>query len=229
MSQGDNSLDRQDEQGRKGKEKLYRWRAETWVMKGIGQSQKEKSAGAREMIPRPCQPNPVPSHRSHFSTRKYCVNFSPEKDNSRCGTCEAGFPIFCQEMTWSGDQWKRCDYGCSSLGMCSTRRKVFQLLSNGLLRHCSCVITGFSLVCKQLFITLMKWIENGTVTKNLISWSPVYEKLAKSLLTKWLYIMTKRTWKVTYFSVTMDLNSLLHVSAARCKAIIKWKSSQKHN
>lgn len=67
------------------------------------------------------------------------------------------------------------------------------------------------------------------LVKSLISWSPAYREMVKSLLTKWLYIMTKRTWKVTYFSMVTDLNSLLHISAAKYKKIIKWKSSQKHN
>lgn len=43
VSQGDDSLNRQDEQGRKGKEKLYWWRAKTRVMKETDQSQKKSA------------------------------------------------------------------------------------------------------------------------------------------------------------------------------------------
>lgn len=144
MSQGDDSLNRQDEQGRKGKEKIYWWRAETWLMKGVGQGQKEKvCAAAREMIPRLHQPNPLPSHGTCFSTKKRLLWISAKRRIiQHVVPSEAVFPIFCQRMRWSWDQLERYNCGCSLLGICSTRRNMlmFQLLSNGLFRHCSLLV-----------------------------------------------------------------------------------------
>lgn len=67
------------------------------------------------------------------------------------------------------------------------------------------------------------------LVKSLIFRSPAHRKLVRSLLTKWLYIMTKKGLGRWHFSAVMDLNSLLQISAAKCKLTIKWNSSQKHN
>ena len=234
MSHGDNSLNKHDEQGRKGKEKLCWWWVETWVMKGVGQGQNEKFVLELEKWSQGFPDQIQCLHRElAFPQKKHLLQISAKRRViQHVVPDEAVFPIFCQRMRWIGDQWERYGHSWSLLGV--QLEETDWGFSSSLMDFLGIVLLCYYRIfpCFQAAVYHFKEkakLKVEPLLKSLICSRPAYRKLVKSLLTKWRCIMAKRTWKVAYFSVVMDLNSLLHISATKCKRIIHWKSSQKHN